>query len=382
MKSLLALAVCLELCTTWVVSSYVAESCTSPETIALAEEAVDLINVGRKHGFKYALDQIENSQKQIQGNTTFYLDVDVRETKCHVLNPKPLAECPIRPFMEIKGDGGCKIIIDVSPGNPTHLNGYKCDVSPDSVNDVSEKCPDCPHLIPITSGEVMHAARVSVDKFNKESTFTHRFDLYEISRSSKGLGLPVYVEFVIKETTCSKYSSACTLNLLLNPIYAFCTSTVIPSSGGDEVFVNCEVAGIKWQKTAVPIEGDGTVPPTTEDECTVPPTMEEGIVIPTIQEGDVVLSVLEEEDSPHPTMEHQTIVHEETDVLTPVEDVHPIQQEVNVVTVPPKRKRSAIDESSESSEELVYSPGKPFVFPDLPADLTTCPGRHRYHEDQ
>ncbi|XP_032887949.1 alpha-2-HS-glycoprotein-like [Amblyraja radiata] len=400
MKSLLALAVCLELCTTWVVSLYVAESCTSLENIALAEEAIGHINAGRKHGFKYALDRIENVQKQTQGNTTYYLDVDIRETKCHVLSPKPLAECPIRPFTEIKGDGDCKIILDVSPGNPIHLNGYKCDVTPDSAKDVFEKCPDCPHLISIVNEEVTHAAQVSVDKFNKESTFTHRFDLHEISRSTKGLNSPVHVEFVIKETTCSKHTSACTLNLLLNPIFGFCTSTVIPSSVSEEVFVNCDVEGNK-EKAAIGIEGDGTVLPATEDEGTVPPTMEGGTGTPAMEEGGTAPPAIQEEctSSPPiqdggtappaldelgtltPPIEHQTIVHEETDFLTPEEAAHLIQQGAQS-TVPPKRKRSINDDSSESSEELVYSPGKPFVFPDLPEDLTTCPGRHRFHEDQ
>lgn len=396
MKSLLALAVCLELCTTWVVSLYVAESCTSLENIALAEEAIGHINAGRKHGFKYALDKIENVQKQTQEGTTYYLDVEARETKCHVLSPKPLSECPIRPFTEVKGDGDCKIILDVLPGKPIHLNGYKCDVTPDSAEDVFEKCPDCPYLVPITNEEVIHAARVSVDKFNTESTFTHRFDLYEISRSTKGFNSPVYIEFVIKETTCSKHSAACTLNLLLNPIFGFCTSTVIPGDVSEEVFVTCEVEGSKKEKAAIAIDGDGTVLPATDDEGTVPPmegatgspaieeggtahpTIEEGGTASSpIHEGDTVPPALEELGTLTPPIEHQTIVHEETEA----EAAHPIQQVVQS-TVPPKRKRSIINESSESSEELVYSPGKPFVFPDLPADLTTCPGRHRYREDQ
>ncbi|XP_078266408.1 alpha-2-HS-glycoprotein-like [Rhinoraja longicauda] len=399
MKSLLALAICLELFTTWVVSSYVAVPCTSPESIALAEEAIDQINAGRKQGFKYALDRVENSHKQTNGNTTYYLEVDIRETKCHVLSPKSLAECPIRPFKEIKGDGDCKIILDTSPGNPNHVSGYKCDVSPDSVDDVLKKCPDCPHLIPITSHQVEHAVTVSIDKFNKESTFTHRFDLHGIMRSStKGVGFPVYVEFVIKETTCFKHSDACTLNILLNPIYGFCTSTVTPGIVGEIVDVKCELFGSKGEgsgreKAGLAIEGDATVPPEMEGEGTVFPTMEEGGTAPpamedegtapsALEEGGTAPSATEEGGTLPPTMELQTIVDEEIDVLSTLEAVPIIQQAESFEGIPPKRKRSALDDSSESSEELVYSPGKPFVFPDLPADLLSCPEKHRYHEYQ
>lgn len=162
------------------------------------------------------------------------------------------------------------------------------------------------------------------------------------------------------------------------------------------VVLKLQVEGSKKEKAAIAIDGDGTVLPATDDEGTVPPmegatgspAMEEGgTAHPTIEEGgtasspihegDTVPPALEELGTLTPPIEHQTIVHEETEA----EAAHPIQQVVQS-TVPPKRKRSIINESSESSEELVYSPGKPFVFPDLPADLTTCPGRHRYREDQ
>ncbi|XP_051873113.1 alpha-2-HS-glycoprotein [Pristis pectinata] len=355
MKLLLAFAVCLELFTPWVVSNYVAVPCSDKEALAVAEKAIEHINRDRKHGFKYAVDRLENAQKETNGNTTYYLDIDVRETKCHVLIRKPLKDCKIRPFLETKGDGDCKVLIETTPEGTSHVNGYKCDVSPDSAEDVLERCPDCPVLIPVTSEQATHAAQVSLNKFNEVSNHTHHFDLQEIVRASvTGIVSMVTVEFLMKETTCLKNSDICTLQILPNPDLGFCRATVTPSSDSTEgIILECEI----YNPQVARAEGDGAAPPAAEGDGAAPPEAE-GTGHPDAKDQTVI---------------HQEVVHDEATVAPDVEES---------MTVAPKRKRSAGKESSESSEEHVSGSGMKVVFPDLPADLTTCPGIHKYHEHQ
>ncbi|XP_069753336.1 alpha-2-HS-glycoprotein-like [Narcine bancroftii] len=372
MKSLLAFAFCLELFTAWVVANYIAVPCTDQEALTLAEKAIDYINKDQKHGYKFVVDRLENVQKKTQGKTTYYLDIDTRESKCHVLNPKPLKNCEVRPFIETKGEGDCKVLVQVESGSPIHIIGYKCEVSPDSAEDVSKICVDCPHLIPTTSEPATHAAKVSLNTFNERSNHTHRFDLKEISRSStKGVGHPVMVEFVIKETTCFKHTSQCTLNLLLHPDIGFCIATVTPGpSGVNGIEVNCEIYSIQVERPepVSPRVEDHIIPiPEGDDQSTVPPTVEEE------------QPIVEEEATAPSIAEHQTILNGEIHDGLPTTGFPEAEK---FEDFPPKRKRSVKLDSSESSEEQTLINVNKIVFPDLPEHLGSCPGVRKYPEHQ
>lgn len=355
MKWLLALAACLELFAPWVASHYVALPCNDQEALAIAEKAVELINANRNRGYKYALDRIENVQKII-GNTRYYLEIEVRETVCHVLNPKSLRDCEIRRFTGTKADGDCEVLIQTTPDGTSHLDGYECDVSPDSRGDVVKQCPDCPALLSPDDDSVKHAAQVSRQKFNNESNHIHRFDIQEIARGYlvfQGRLSSVAVEYILKETTCRKNSDICTLELLLNPQIVFCKSDVSPGITGLEyIHQNCEF--LNTQKAAV--DGAGAVP---EGEDTTNPAAD-GSVAPPVETDESVT--------------HGDVIYDDTTPQTDTEMA--TLQNVRLPIDLPKRKRSAEAESSDSSEEFI--PKVTVVFPKLPADPATCPGSHKY----
>ncbi|XP_067898535.1 alpha-2-HS-glycoprotein-like [Heterodontus francisci] len=364
MKLFFALGVCLQLCTSWVMSSdsYVAVACNGQEVLAVAELAVDHINKDRKHGYKFSLDRIENAQEmKASGTDVHYLDIEVRETKCHVLSRKPLNDCEIRSFKETKVEGDCKVIIETKSGAPGHVKDYKCEISSDSAEDVSEKCPDCPHLIAKNSTEAQHAANAALNKYNQISNHTVTFALQEITRgSTKGPGTPVLVEFVIRETPCVKGSLVCPLIALLSPDLAFCVASVTPGNSGEEtVVVDCEIYSTKvaeGAETASAPEGEG------------------GTVAAPGEEGGTVAAPEAN------TNGQEAEVHITSTALPDFSSFTPTFGKSD--SIPPKRKRST-DESSESSEELLASAGKQTIkFPDLPADATTCPTKHKYPEDQ
>uniref|UniRef100_UPI00398F1381 alpha-2-HS-glycoprotein-like n=1 Tax=Pristiophorus japonicus TaxID=55135 RepID=UPI00398F1381 len=402
MKLLFALVICLVVFTSWVTSldSYVAVACNGQDVLAIAELAVDHINKDRKHGYKFSVDRIENAQEMTEASgKTVYLDIDVRETKCHVLSPKLLKDCEIRPFKETKVEGDCEVIVETKSGAPSQVIGYKCEISPDSAEDVSEKCLDCPHLIFTNATEAEHAATVSLNKFNELHNHTHTFKLQKITRAStKGPGTPVSVEYIIQETPCIKGQAACILIALLSPDLGFCTATVTPD--GEKVAMDCEIDSTKKAKdykvALIAPEGEGGVSPAPEGEAGASPAPEVEAGASPAPEGEAGASPAPEVEagaSPAPEVEAGASPAPEGDggaasiepyIMTPAaQEIEPVTPAIEKSVITPKRKRSVPKESSESSEEHIASDGRTTIhFPDLPADQTTCPGKHKYPEDQ
>uniref|UniRef100_A0A8C9FD40 Alpha 2-HS glycoprotein n=1 Tax=Pavo cristatus TaxID=9049 RepID=A0A8C9FD40_PAVCR len=78
--------------------------CDDPETEAAAELAVNYINGHSHHGYKFALNRIEQVRVLPQGLVykcsmpILFLELDLLETTCHILNPTPLVNCSVRTF--------------------------------------------------------------------------------------------------------------------------------------------------------------------------------------------------------------------------------------------------------------------------------------------
>uniref|UniRef100_A0A8D0EKF0 Cystatin fetuin-A-type domain-containing protein n=1 Tax=Strix occidentalis caurina TaxID=311401 RepID=A0A8D0EKF0_STROC len=68
--------------------------CDDPESEAAAEVAVSYINGHSHHGYKFALNRIENIRVLPQ------VSEELAETGCHILSPTPLANCTVRSFTE------------------------------------------------------------------------------------------------------------------------------------------------------------------------------------------------------------------------------------------------------------------------------------------
>uniref|UniRef100_UPI00398E35A0 alpha-2-HS-glycoprotein-like n=1 Tax=Pristiophorus japonicus TaxID=55135 RepID=UPI00398E35A0 len=249
MKLLVVLVVSTQLFQPSLAAVYRALSCKVPRVVNAADWAVEHINADQPGGYKYVLNKIENAQEESgkQGVTSVNLEFEVFETRCHSLNPKPVAECSIRSGPEaISGD--CKVQLQINPTTQHYqVQKYQCLISPDSDDMVLNRCPRCPHRIPLNHSDVSQAARTVLQKYNRNSSRTNYFAVQKITKASSqvGAGKKVFVEFVIRETACTKASKLpnCPMDRgeFASGSKGFCTGSVYkPISGQEKVEVNCE----------------------------------------------------------------------------------------------------------------------------------------------
>uniref|UniRef100_A0A8C5SV12 Cystatin domain-containing protein n=1 Tax=Laticauda laticaudata TaxID=8630 RepID=A0A8C5SV12_LATLA len=77
-------------------------SCNSSNIKAAAEAAINELNAHRSEGYVFRVQRIFNAQEipEQDGNTLFYLVLDVLETECCILCRKSWKVCKIRNFFE------------------------------------------------------------------------------------------------------------------------------------------------------------------------------------------------------------------------------------------------------------------------------------------
>lgn len=111
-----------------VFGSLLAASLNIPCEVAspsLIQTVVRFINEHHHHGYKYRLSKIwflswtlkdeSSCEHQVQ------VDLELEETKCHVINPKHFDECEFRVEQETKVKADCKATLTVTGGNAVLL---------------------------------------------------------------------------------------------------------------------------------------------------------------------------------------------------------------------------------------------------------------------
>ncbi|ELV09450.1 alpha-2-HS-glycoprotein [Tupaia chinensis] len=241
----------------WV--GYLVLNCDDPETEQAALAAVDYVNRHLLWGFKHILNQIDKVRvwPRRPFGEVFEMEIDTLETTCHVLDPTPLANCPVRQLHEHAVEGDCKVHVLKQDGQ-FHVLSAKCDSSPDSAEDVRKVCPGCALLVPRNNTAVVHAAEAALAAFNAQSNGSY-FQLVEISRAQL-VPLPesTYVEFVVAATDCvaKEVTDQSQCNLLADKQYGFCKATLTKKLGGEEVAVTCTV--FQTQPVVPQPQPDGT----------------------------------------------------------------------------------------------------------------------------
>ncbi|KAK9974749.1 hypothetical protein ABG768_022826 [Culter alburnus] len=213
----------------------------------LSRLAVTYINEDRQTGYKFALNRITNVQAHQQGpaGKVYYLDLDVLETKCHVLSPKSWKKCPIRPFMETQISGNCNTTVLHTPEGFSFLYSYDCTLVPDPPEKLRLTCPDCPLLLAVESNEAIATARTSLLKYNRQSTLPVSLTVNTITRASHQSS-PVSASFV--EYTVQECSLAPFPEVLCEPGHegkepvGFCVGEILGTNHGQQdVKVSCEI---------------------------------------------------------------------------------------------------------------------------------------------
>lgn len=213
----------------------------------LSRLATTYINEDRQTGYKFALNRISNVQAHPQGpaGKVYYLDLDVLETKCHVFSPKSWKKCAIRPFMETQISGNCNTTILHTTEGFSYLYTYDCTLVPDPPEKLQLTCPDCPLLLPVDSESAISTARMTLLKYNRQSTLPVSFTVDTITRASHQRS-PVSASFV--EYTIQECSSAPFSEVLCEPGHkekepvGFCVGSVIGTDHSQQdVKVSCEL---------------------------------------------------------------------------------------------------------------------------------------------
>ncbi|NXK48156.1 FETUA protein, partial [Chauna torquata] len=223
--------------------------CDDPETEAAAEVAVNYINDHSHHGYKFALNRIEQVRVLPQGpnNEILFLELDLLETTCHILNPTPLVNCTVRSFQEHAVEGDCDVKLQNLDGKLSVV-ATKCHSHADSNEDVHLLCPDCPLLASLNNTEVLTTVTTALNNHNSKTPDAY-LRLLEIGRA-KIQYHPVHtvsVEFAVAATNCTAEEAkdnleACQLLPEDQSNFGFCTATMVRDLSQD-VRVDCQLYG-------------------------------------------------------------------------------------------------------------------------------------------
>ncbi|XP_010223875.1 PREDICTED: alpha-2-HS-glycoprotein [Tinamus guttatus] len=215
--------------------------CDDPESEAAAEIAVNYINDHSHHGYKFALNRIENVRVLPQGpnNQLLFLELDLLETKCHVLNPVPLENCTVRPFEEHAVEGDCDVKLQNLDGKLSVL-ASKCHSHADSAEDVIRVCPDCPLLENLNNTEVLAGVAAALNEHNSKTPDAY-LRLLEIGRAR--IQVTATARAILTRQQRSKANvDACQLLPEDEANFGFCTATIATQPTTD-VQVDCKLYG-------------------------------------------------------------------------------------------------------------------------------------------
>ncbi|KAF1470569.1 Alpha-2-HS-glycoprotein, partial [Eudyptula minor novaehollandiae] len=223
--------------------------CDDPESEAAAEVAVSYINGHSHHGYKFALNRIENIRVLPQGlnDDIIFLELDLLETTCHVLSPMPLANCTVRSFTQHAVEGDCDVKLQKLDGKLSVL-ASKCHSHADSSEDVLRLCPDCPLLASLNNTEVLTTVTAALNDHNSKTADAY-LRLLEIGRA-KIQYYPVHivsVEFAVAATNCTAEEAkdnveACQLLPDDQSNFGFCTAKMLTRPSKD-LRVDCQLYG-------------------------------------------------------------------------------------------------------------------------------------------
>ncbi|CAN2390261.1 negative regulation of bone mineralization [Pristimantis euphronides] len=223
-------------------------NCDDAEAYEAANEAVQYINRHHHTGYKHTLNQIETVRVYGLAPLEYiFIEIDLLETVCPSLSPKPVAECPVRPIIEQAVKGDCDVKLKKENGNFTDIR-IRCKSELDSAENIHKFHPNFPLLAPLNDTQVVHAVDVSLHQFNAGNN-TSFYLLHEIGRGKiqSGISNSVHVEFVIASSNCTKDDAnsgvACVEESGAGAHFGGCSGSVVKNQGAvdEDVVVQCTV---------------------------------------------------------------------------------------------------------------------------------------------
>ncbi|XP_030431645.1 alpha-2-HS-glycoprotein [Gopherus evgoodei] len=218
--------------------------CDDPESEEAAAIAVDYINAHHHHGYKYALNSIEKIKvlRRRPTGEIFDLELDLLETVCHIVNPLPVENCTVRPLTHHAVEADCDVKLLKLDGRFSVLS-TQCHSTPDSAEDVTQICPDCPILALLNDTRVITVVDLALAQYNRGQDGAF-FKLLEIGRAQiQHFPDIVAVEFAIVATNCSgkdaqDHVGACQLLPKDQTQFGFCNAAVLTKNN---ITVSCTI---------------------------------------------------------------------------------------------------------------------------------------------
>ncbi|EMP27490.1 Alpha-2-HS-glycoprotein [Chelonia mydas] len=218
--------------------------CDDPESEEAAAIALNYINAHHPHGYKYALNIIEKIKvlPRRPSGEIFELELDLLETVCHIVNPLPAENCTVRPRTDHVVEGDCEVKLLKLEGTFSVLS-IKCLSTPDSVEDITQICPDCPVLALLNDTQVINAVDLALTEYNGRPDGAY-VKLLEIGRAQiQHFPDIVSVEFAVVVTNCSAKDAQdhvddCQLLPMDLAQFGFCNAAVLTKNN---ITVSCTI---------------------------------------------------------------------------------------------------------------------------------------------
>ncbi|XP_053491596.1 alpha-2-HS-glycoprotein [Ictalurus furcatus] len=356
--------------------------CDDKSVMKLARLAVNYINEDRKEGYKFALNRVFNVHVHPQGpaGKVYYLDLDVLETKCHVLSRKSWKRCDIRPFMETQISGNCNTTILHTPDGLSYLYSYDCTLVPDPPEKLQRICPDCPLLLPVDNDRAVSSAKISLRSYNVQSTLPVQLTVAAITRASHQVS-PVaasFVEYTVQECSVPPVDEALCVpaDAGKGPI-GFCGGAVygieaIPT----DVKVSCEIFHPQhsWNSVGSDAGTQQLEKPSPRPEVPArPPVVVLDAPVPTFHDTspggllDPVQQLLPHSPNPYQSSSESSESSSSEEIAGSVRIARP---PLNFRYVPSRQRREA--------SAVTINPTFLAVFPSIPSPFRSCPGASRY----
>nr|XP_061790309.1 alpha-2-HS-glycoprotein-like [Nerophis lumbriciformis] len=246
---LLTALLCCSTALLLVAATSLAVTCDDDGGAAAASLAVRHINEHHKHGYKFKLDAPPASNFQ-QGPDGCQIDLllKLRQTKCHVSNPKSHEDCEVMSLGDRGALATCNSRVDVIGGVATVIS-HNCDTKAENTNaEMVLICPDCPSLSPLDDETGVKAVQAAVKNYNQQHNHQNYFRLMEISQLTSyyipGMGTFMSLEFALVESVCPKDSrivlETCEARCPDRAHHAFCKTTY-NIIGGEFGNLECEL---------------------------------------------------------------------------------------------------------------------------------------------
>ncbi|XP_069885884.1 kininogen-1 isoform X1 [Dipodomys merriami] len=211
-------------------------STNNPDLDPVLKHAIEHFNNNTQHSHLFALGEVKSAQRQVVAGLNFEIIYTILQTNCSKEN-----------FLFLTED--CKTLSNGDAGECTDhafVNIHQriasfqqnCELYPaEDESHVPLVCVGCPKEIPVDSPQLEEALTHSIEKLNAENNATFYFTIETVKRATSQVvaGIVYSIDFLAKETECSKETSKF-------------SKSCEPKKIGQQLSCHAQVYVVSWEK--------------------------------------------------------------------------------------------------------------------------------------